>query len=100
MQQLLFIVHVIICIALLVLVIIQHGKGASMGALFGSGSGNMFGATSTTNIMVKVTSWVAFAFFISNLVLGYVSLENSSAKSTIINIPPQEVSKKISLPSE
>ena len=91
MQQLLFVIHIIICVALLILVIIQHGKGANMGALFGSGSGNMFGAQATTDAIVKITGWVAFAFFISNLILGYVSLENSTSKSTIINVPASEV---------
>ena len=83
MQQILLIIHVLICVSLVGLVLIQHGKGANMGALFGSSSGNSFGAESTTSFLVKLTTWVAIAFFVSSLNLGYLSMTKPAEKSII-----------------
>ena len=91
MQQILLTVHVLICLSLIFLVLIQHGKGANMGALFGSSSGNAFGAQSTTSFLVKLTTWVAIAFFTSSLNLGYISMsKDSSADTTIVNVTPEQ----------
>ena len=84
MQQILLITHVIICLALIGLVLIQHGKGANMGALFGSSSGNSFGAENTTTFLVKLTTWLAIAFFVSSLNLGYLSMTKPNEKGIIV----------------
>lgn len=74
MHQLLFILHILICLALVVLVLIQHGKGADMGVAFGSGSAHsMFGSQGSGSFLVKMTTLFAIAFFVMNLALGYVS---------------------------
>jgi preprotein translocase subunit SecG len=85
MQEILLIVHITICLGLVGLVLLQHGKGASMGALFGSDSGNAFAAPDSANSMLKLTAWFAAAFFVSCLLLGYTSLSKTSAQKTIIN---------------
>lgn len=85
MQQVLLATHVLICIGLVGLVLIQHGKGANMGALFGSSSGNMFGSQATTSFLVKLTTWFAVAFFASSLLLGYMSMTKKGEAGTIIN---------------
>lgn len=90
MQQVLLIVHVIICISLIFLVLVQHGKGASMGALFGSSSANAFGAQATTSFLVKLTTWVAIAFFVSSLNLGYLSMSKASENETIVKAIPEK----------
>lgn len=84
MQEILLVIHVGICVALIGLVLLQHGKGASMGALFGS-DGNAFAPQESVNNMMRLTAWVAAAFFVSCLILGYASLSKTSAKKTIIN---------------
>lgn len=84
MQEILLVVHVAICLALVGLVLMQHGKGASMGALFGSDS-NAFAPQESANSMLKLTAWVAAAFFASCLILGYASLSKTSSQKTIIN---------------
>ena len=84
MQQIVLITHVIICLALIALVLVQHGKGANMGALFGSGSGNSFGAENTTSFLVKLTTWLAVAFFVSSLNLGYLSMTKPNETSIIV----------------
>jgi preprotein translocase subunit SecG len=84
MQQILLLIHVIICVSLIFLVLVQHGKGASMGALFGSSSGNAFGAQATTTFLVKLTTWIAIAFFVSSLNLGYLSMSKASSSAGTI----------------
>jgi preprotein translocase subunit SecG len=71
MQQLLFVVHVMTCIALVCLILVQHGKGADMGVAFGSGSSNsLFGSGGTSSLMVKLTTAMAVLFFTTSLLLG------------------------------
>jgi preprotein translocase subunit SecG len=56
------------------LVLIQHGKGADMGASFGSGaSGSLFGATGSSNVLSKTTAGLATVFFICTLALAFMS---------------------------
>jgi len=64
METLVWIVHVIIAIALIALVLLQHGKGADMGAAFGSGSsGSLFGASGSANFLSRSTAVLASLFF-------------------------------------
>ena len=84
MQQVLLVIHVIICLGLVGLVLVQHGKGANMGALFGSSSAGGFGAQNTTNFLVKLTTWFAIAFFTSSLNLGYISMSKNDASSAVV----------------
>ena len=84
MQQVLLVVHVMICLGLIGLVLVQHGKGANMGALFGSSSAGGFGAQTTTSFLVKLTTWFAIAFFVSSLNLGYISMSKSDAASAVV----------------
>jgi preprotein translocase subunit SecG len=73
MQQLIIMLHVLICICLVALVLVQHGKGADMGAGFGSGaSGTLFGSQGTTPFLVKVTGLLAGIFFMTSLGLSYL----------------------------
>ena len=90
MQQILLVVHVVICVSLIFLVLVQHGKGASMGALFGSSSGGAFGAQATTSFLVKLTTWFAIAFFASSLNLGYLSMSKAGMSGSIVKALPSE----------
>jgi preprotein translocase subunit SecG len=72
LTTLLIVVQVISAIAIIVLVLLQHGKGADMGAAFGSGaSGSLFGATGSANFLSRSTAAVATVFFIATLGLAY-----------------------------
>ena len=72
MQQLLVLLHIIVCGFLIVLVLMQHGKGADMGAAFGSGGSNtMFGSQGSLPFMMKLTGIVAAIFFTTSLSLSY-----------------------------
>jgi preprotein translocase subunit SecG len=65
-------VHVLVAIVLVGFVLLQHGKGADMGAAFGSGSsGSLFGAAGSANFLSRTTAILATAFFLSSLGLTY-----------------------------
>lgn len=71
MYQLLLIVHVIVAITLVALVLIQHGKGASMGASFGAGaSTTVFGSQGAGSLLFKITGALALTFFATSLTLS------------------------------
>ena len=72
MFNLIVVVQVLSALAIIGLVLLQHGKGADMGAAFGSGaSGSLFGATGSSNFMSKSTGVAAAIFFASTLALAY-----------------------------
>lgn len=71
MENLVVIVHVLAALGVTGLVLIQHGKGADMGASFGSGaSQTIFGSVGSGNALTKSTTWLATIFFITSLVLA------------------------------
>ena len=68
------VVHVLIALAIIGLVLLQHGKGADMGSGFGGGaSSSLFGATGSANFLSRTTAVLATLFFISSLGLAYVA---------------------------
>lgn len=72
METLVWVVHVVTAVVLIGLVLIQHGKGADMGAAFGSGSaGSLFGASGSANFLSRSTAVAATVFFITSLSLTY-----------------------------
>lgn len=63
-------VHLILCLALVILVLLQQGKGADMGAAFGSGGSNtLFGAGGATSLIVRVTTILAVMFMVTSVLL-------------------------------
>lgn len=67
------VVQVVSALAIIALVLLQHGKGADMGAAFGSGaSGSLFGASGSSNFLSKSTGVAATIFFVATLALGYL----------------------------
>ncbi|MFV9473903.1 preprotein translocase subunit SecG [Advenella sp. RU8] len=80
LYPLLTVVQVIAALAVIVLVLLQQGKGADMGSSFGGGSaGSLFGATGAANFFSRATKWIAVLFFASTAGLAY--LGNSSPDS-------------------
>lgn len=73
MYQIILLVHVIIAILIIGLVLIQHGKGADIGASFGSGASNtLFGSRGTGGFLYKFTGGLALAFFVTSLTLSAI----------------------------
>ena len=72
--NLLLAVQLIRALVMIGLVLVQHGKGADMGASFGSGaSGSLFGATGSANFLSRFTAVCATVFFVSTLVLAFMA---------------------------
>jgi preprotein translocase subunit SecG len=82
LENLVVVVQVISALAIIGLVLLQHGKGADMGAAFGSGaSGSLFGATGSSNFMSKSTGVAAAIFFTSTLILANYASKHEGAVS-------------------
>jgi len=68
------IAHVLVALAIIGLVLLQHGKGADMGSGFGGGSsGSLFGATGSANFLSRATAVLATVFFLTSLGLAYLA---------------------------
>jgi preprotein translocase subunit SecG len=79
-ETLLLGLHVVVAAALIGFVLLQHGKGADMGAAFGSGSsGSLFGAAGSANFLSRTTAILATVFFLSSLGLTYMASNRLSA---------------------
>ena len=78
LEVVLLILLIIDAIALAALVLLQQGKGADIGAAFGSGSANtLFGAQGTTSFITKATAWLAIGFFLIAFGLAYAAREKA-----------------------
>jgi preprotein translocase subunit SecG len=79
---LILVVQMLSALAMIGLILIQHGKGADMGAAFGSGgSGSLFGATGGANFLSRTTAVLAAVFFVCTLLLAYFSNVRPTAPS-------------------
>ncbi|MGQ0528445.1 MAG: preprotein translocase subunit SecG [Panacagrimonas sp.] len=86
MYTVLVVVQVVVAVALIGLVLIQHGKGADAGAAFGSGaSGTVFGARGAANFLTRSTAWLAAAFFICSLALAYMVANRTTSSRSIVD---------------
>lgn len=85
-------IHILVGLAVIGLVLVQHGKGADMGAAFGSGSsGSLFGATGSANFLSRTTAVLATVFFITSLTLAYLASNRPAATgSSVIDAVRQE----------
>src|SRR5215470_17647342 len=90
LTNIVLIVQILSAVAMIGLVLIQHGKGADMGASFGSGaSGSLFGATGSANFLSRSTAVCATVFFICTLALAFMSAGGKSRAGgdTILDKP-------------
>jgi preprotein translocase subunit SecG len=84
MELVILVVHVLVALAIIGLVLLQHGKGADMGAAFGSGaSGSLFGSTGSANFLSRTTAILAALFFASSLTLTYFTANKSHDKGVM-----------------
>ena len=88
MQEIIFIVHILSVVGLICLVLVQHGKGADMGAAFGSGASNtMFGSTGSISFFTKLTALIAAIFFATSITLG-VMIAKQAKQAAVSSIVP------------
>lgn len=90
MAQVLIVLHVLVAVALIGLILIQHGKGADVGAAFGSGaSGTVFGSRGSASFLSRVTAGLAAAFFLISLSLAYLA-SHAERRASILDQPGVE----------
>jgi len=88
METLVLVIHVLAALALVGLVLLQHGKGADVGAAFGSGaSGSVFGATGSANFLSRTTAILAVMFFLTSLGLTFYSTRKTETKGVMATQP-------------
>jgi len=88
MHTVLLIIHVLLAVSLIVLVLIQHGKGADAGAAFGSGaSATVFGARGSSSFLTRATGILATLFFVTSLSLAYLAGQSTEPKSVTDLVP-------------
>lgn len=100
MEIFLIVIHVIVCIALIMIVLLQTGKGADMGAAFGGGgSQTLFGSSGASTFLSKATTVAAIVFMLTSLFLAYAS-SNQSDGSVVTDTPPAASEGVTDQPSE
>jgi preprotein translocase subunit SecG len=81
LTSVLIVLHVLVALAIIGLVLLQHGKGADMGSGFGGGaSGSLFGATGSANFLSRSTAVLAAIFFLLSLALAYTATRRPAAE--------------------
>jgi preprotein translocase subunit SecG len=93
-------VHIIAGLAIIVLVLLQHGKGADMGAAFGGGaSGSLFGATGSANFLSRATGVTAAIFFLTSLSLSYIANVRPETPSSVMDSVPTPSAPAVPVPT-
>ena len=100
MYEILLVVYLIVAIFLIGFVLIQQGKGAGMGASFGSGASNtVFGASGAGNFMTRTTAFLALTFFVLSLVLGNLSTKKVSVNDDFSDLTIEQPTEQVVTPA-
>jgi preprotein translocase subunit SecG len=85
LKTLIIVIQLLSALGVIGLVLLQHGKGADMGAAFGSGaSGSLFGATGSANFLSRTTAVLAAVFFVTTLTLTYLGSYRSKPSAGLL----------------
>jgi preprotein translocase subunit SecG len=79
MTTIIIIVHVLVCLALICIVLLQHGKGAGIGAAFGGSSQTVFGSAGAAPFLAKLTAAAAILFMLTSLGLTFLSHQKEAS---------------------
>lgn len=100
MSSFTIIIHIVVSTALILIVLLQTGKGADMGAAFGGGSSQtLFGTGGTSTFLSRLTTIAAIIFMITSLGLAYLS-SHRSTRSVMSQMPPTATQQTDQAPSE
>jgi len=89
-QTLILTLHVIVCVSLVILVLLQAGK-EGMGVIFGGGGGSVFGSSGAGGILSKLTAFMALLFVLTSLSYNIVTSSRSNDKSTILDVKLEDL---------
>ncbi len=104
LESLVLVLHLLVAAAVCGFVLLQHGKGADMGAAFGSGSaGSLFGAAGSANFLSRTTAVLATVFFVTSLALTWFGTTHSGSRSGlqggVMESLPQPATKSSDVPA-
>jgi preprotein translocase subunit SecG len=102
MVSLVLAVHISVCIALVIIILLQQGKGADVGAVFGGSSQTVFGSSGAGNMMTRVTSGLAVVFFATSMYLAYMSTQRATGSifgSGASSVMPKQAAPKVPAPA-
>mgnify|MGYP006300368525 CR=1 FL=1 len=100
LHNILQIVQIVSALGMIGLILIQHGKGADMGAAFGSGSsGSLFGASGGANFLSRSTAVLATVFFVCTLGLAYFGNVRTASSSSVLESAPTVVPAPVTAPA-
>jgi preprotein translocase subunit SecG len=95
-ETIVWVVHIITAVVLIGLVLIQHGKGADMGAAFGTGSaGSLFGSSGSANFLSRSTKYAAAVFFVTSLSLTYLYAKPHQAVGVMDRVDVNTLQKDV-----
>ncbi|CAK8720994.1 hypothetical protein GCAAIG_10560 [Candidatus Electronema halotolerans] len=94
MTTLLIIIHILVCLFLIAIVLLQHGKGADIGATFGGSSQSLFGSEGPVPLLNKITTFSAIVFMGTSVTLAYLSAHKSGG-SVMTDMPAKEVAAPV-----
>lgn len=99
MQVIILIIHILSALTLIALVLLQHGKGADIGATFGSGSAQtVFGARGSIPFLMKITAILAAIFFSTSIALGYIST-HAPQQPDLMKFPGSSPNQSYNIPA-
>ena len=98
MASVLLVVHVLAAVAIVVLVLMQQGRGADMGAAFGGGSQTLFGARGSANFLTRITGLLAAVFFVTSLTLAYLYGKGTRPQSVTEQVVEQPAQPQADIP--
>ena len=92
MQTLILSLHVIVCITLVILILLQAGK-EGMGVIFGGGNASVFGSSGAGGLLAKMTAFMAVLFVVTSLSYNYISSSRQEQESTILDVQLEDAPK-------
>ena len=90
MEKFILVVHIVICLLLVALVLLQSGK-EGMGVIFGGGSSSLFGSSGAGGVLAKITAFVAIGFVVTSLGYNVLTTERKPAKSVMESVTIEDV---------
>lgn len=90
MQTLILSLHVLVCLILVILVLLQSGK-EGMGVIFGGGNASVFGSSGAGSLLAKLTAFLAVLFIITSLSYNILSSSRAEEESAILNVRLEDV---------
>ncbi len=100
MSTIVVVIHILVCLALIFIVLLQHGKGAGIGAAFGGSSQTVFGSTGAAPFLAKLTAAAAILFMITSLGLTFLGRQKEASVMHGVKPPVQQTAPASPAPAK